>query len=116
MPTRPPRYCIYPGCAETTTKGCYCDAHRSAVRRSYNQYHRDPDSAARYDRNWRQIRDLYIDKHPLCERCLDAGRYRPAEEVHHIRPLADGGDNSDDNLMSLCKSCHSRITLASTRG
>jgi 5-methylcytosine-specific restriction endonuclease McrA len=25
--------------------------------------------------------------------------------------LTEGGDNSDDNLMSLCKPCHSSITI-----
>ena len=33
-----------------------------------------------------------------------------AQEVHHIIPLADGGTHDEDNLMSLCKPCHSRIT------
>ena len=31
------------------------------------------------------------------------------EEVHHILPLSRGGTNDEDNLMSLCKSCHSKI-------
>jgi 5-methylcytosine-specific restriction protein A len=31
-----------------------------------------------------------------------------AEEVHHIKPLAQGGTHDDENLMALCKPCHSR--------
>ena len=31
-------------------------------------------------------------------------------EVHHIIPLRDGGTNDINNLMALCKSCHSEIT------
>ena len=31
------------------------------------------------------------------------------KEVHHILPLSRGGTNNEDNLMSLCKSCHSKI-------
>ena len=27
-------------------------------------------------------------------------------EIDHIRPLANGGDNSKANLQILCKSCH----------
>ena len=34
-----------------------------------------------------------------------------AQEVHHIVPLAEGGTHDEDNLMALCKSCHSRITV-----
>ena len=30
-------------------------------------------------------------------------------QVHHIKPLAEGGDHSENNLMSLCSSCHAKI-------
>ena len=33
-----------------------------------------------------------------------------AAEVHHILPLRHGGDNKINDLMDLCKPCHSRIT------
>lgn len=36
---------------------------------------------------------------------------RPAEEVHHIIPLSQGGTHRNDNLMSLCQSCHTKIHL-----
>ena len=45
-----------------------------------------------------------------CEMCRREGRVTAAEEVHHILPLADGGSHDAENLMALCKSCHSRIT------
>ena len=32
-----------------------------------------------------------------------------AEEVHHKKPLSEGGTHERDNLIALCKSCHSRI-------
>ena len=37
------------------------------------------------------------------------GRLVKAEQVHHIKPLAEGGDHSETNLMSLCSSCHAKI-------
>lgn len=48
-------------------------------------------------------------QHPLCEQCLAAGVAVPVEEVHHKIPLSEGGTHDRGNLISLCKSCHSRI-------
>lgn len=47
--------------------------------------------------------------HWLCEDCLGASpkRVRPADVVDHIRPLALGGDDVDDNTRNLCDECHS---------
>jgi len=116
MPSKPNKICLYPGCPNLTTAS-YCVEHTRAKNREYNRHRleRDPEAYARYGRRWHVIRDLYISKHPLCARCFDSGRLVPAEEVHHIRPLTDGGDNSDENLMSLCKSCHSSITRAANQ-
>jgi len=112
MPSKPRKICSYPGCPNITTSQ-YCEIHTRKANQDYNKQRleRDPDFYKRYGRRWHEIRDLYISKHPLCERCERAGYLVPAEEVHHIRPLADGGDNSDENLMSVCKSCHSSITM-----
>jgi 5-methylcytosine-specific restriction protein A len=112
MPYKPKKPCAFPGCPNLTA-GRYCDAHASQANREYNQDRRDPAHKERYGSAWRKIRNLYISKHPLCERCLERGFYTSAEEVHHIKPLDVGGDNSDENLMSLCKSCHSSISDAS---
>ncbi|HEY5465546.1 MAG TPA: HNH endonuclease signature motif containing protein, partial [Clostridia bacterium] len=55
-------------------------------------------------------RARYIMAHPLCEECKKAGRLTPAKEVHHVVPLNKGGTHYNNNLISLCKSCHSAIT------
>ena len=112
MPYRPKRPCSYPGCSRLTD-GRYCEEHRQIAGRQYNKYQRDPDTNQRYGRAWRRIRARYIQAHPLCEQCQSEGRLTPAEEVHHILPLADGGTHDVRNLMALCKSCHSRITIGS---
>ena len=105
--------CKYPGCINTTP-GRYCKLHAAQAQREYSAQRRDYNK--QYDRRWQKIRDLYISKHPLCERCEAAGRLVPAEEVHHITPLSDGGDHRDSNLQALCKSCHSSITLTANKG
>ena len=45
----------------------------------------------------------YITAHTLCEDCLAAGRYTPAQEVHYVLPLEHGGTHNPSNLRALCK-------------
>ena len=112
MPKRPKRPCSYPGCSQLAECGDrYCDEHKKQTNHEYNKYRRDPETKKRYGKEWRSIRDLYIRAHPLCEECSKLGLITPAQEVHHILPLAHGGTNEATNLMSLCKACHSRITV-----
>ena len=112
MPRKPKNPCGYPGCPELTYDR-YCEKHKSLVNKNYNKYQRDPKSNKRYGRAWKRIRDRYAKEHPLCEECKKHGRLTPVEEVHHIKPLSQGGSNDFSNLMSLCKSCHSSITAKS---
>ena len=112
MPYKPKRPCSYPGCRRLTDSR-FCNEHKQVAEHQYNRYLRDPDTNKRYGRAWKKIRAYYIQAHPLCEQCEQEGRLTPAEEVHHILPLANGGTHGDGNLMALCKSCHSRITIGS---
>lgn len=109
LPWKPRRPCSRPGCPELVD-GRFCEQQRKEEHQRYNKYDRDPKSRKRYGRRWRKIRDRYISSHPLCEQCLKHDVMTAAEEVHHITPLSQGGTHADENLMSLCKSCHSRIT------
>lgn len=108
MPFKPKKPCSYPGCPELTDR-LYCTEHQRKANRTYEKYKRDPSSKKRYNASWQKIRKAYATSHPFCEECLKDGRFTPVEHVHHILPLADGGTHDQDNLMSLCKSCHSRI-------
>lgn len=110
MPTKPKRPCRYPGCPDLSD-GLYCEKHKKLTDAQYNKYQRDPETRKRYGGEWRKIRNRYIKAHPLCEECLKQGLYTPAQEVHHILPLSHGGSNAAENLMALCKPCHSRITV-----
>lgn len=67
---------------------------------------------------WRKLRNSYLIKHPLCERCLLEHRSTLAVAVHHIEPLENHCDNRDEmerlaydvgNLMSVCNTCHGLI-------
>jgi len=108
MPTRPKKPCKHPGCPNLTD-GSYCQQHQQAENRRYNKYQRAPASRSRYGTQWRKIRTRYITANPLCELCKQAGRFTPADTVHHKRKLADGGTNDWENLQALCSPCHSRL-------
>lgn len=51
----------------------------------------------------------------MCERCFSAGVMRPAEIVHHIRPITESTIGDPDitlntsNLMRVCRECHSEL-------
>lgn len=62
---------------------------------------------------WKEIRTAVMKRDAwLCQDCLKAGIYKPAEEVHHIIPITPTNINDEsitlnmDNLISLCKDCH----------
>lgn len=64
-------------------------------------------------KRWIHCRTAYLSSvGGLCELCLRSGLYRPAEVVHHIRPITDENLNDPEitlswsNLMALCKQHH----------
>jgi len=57
-----------------------------------------------YDRRWRKVRAVKLRKNPLCERCLDEGRTKAADLVHHKD--RNSKNNRHNNLEALCISCH----------
>ena len=110
MPRKPKTPCRYPGCA-ALCEGRYCEEHSKLEAKHYERWKRDTQlTRQRYGAEWRRIRKAYISTHPMCEMCLEGGRFVPATEVHHKVPLGDGGTHAATNLMALCKPCHSRIT------
>lgn len=111
MPRKAKRPCRYRNCPRLVDSASgYCEEHEKIHTRQYDKARR-VEHNQRYGYQWRKLRKRFLDAHPLCEQCQLKGRYTPATEVHHIKPLADGGTNDEKNLMALCKSCHSRITL-----
>ena len=98
--------CTHPGCQVLTADG-RCPLHRWDTR---------PSAGRRgYGYEWRKIRDAYIKAHPFCENKLHQGMGIPAVVVDHIKPLVDGGTNAENNLMSLCLSCHAKKTDLQTK-
>ena len=110
MPSKPKRPCRFPGCPKLTgNKDGYCDEHLRMRRKDYDRYMRGYVHHKRYGSQWRKIRARYIRKEPLCEACKAKGKIELAALVHHKKPLSEGGTNDEENLMSLCVSCHEKI-------
>ena len=108
MPMRPKKPCSYPRCPNLTN-GRFCEEHQREENKRYEKYDRNPAVHRRYGRAWKRIRDKYVSLHPFCEICYEKGILVETEEVHHKKPLSEGGTHDRDNLIALCKSCHARI-------
>lgn len=59
---------------------------------------------------WRNINKKYKNLHPFCEICKKDNIKKPSLIVHHIKRISQGGDRYDENnLLAICKKCHSEI-------
>ena len=62
----------------------------------------------RSSRRYRNARQYFLNAHPLCAHCQEAGYTVAAEELDHIRPVHKRPDLFWDraNWQGLCKPCH----------
>jgi 5-methylcytosine-specific restriction enzyme A len=104
VPTKAPRACSQPGCPNTTTDGAHCPQHTKVQRREFDRG-REGSTARGYGHRWQRLRAWLLAKNPVCEECRDA----LSTEVHHVVPKRDGGDDSPENLMCVCRDCHARL-------
>lgn len=65
-------------------------------------------------KEWRALRLVVLTETPFCVNCLKTGIKVLASECDHIIDIKDRPDLvfNKDNLQSLCKSCHSKKTVA----
>ncbi|WP_184003154.1 MULTISPECIES: HNH endonuclease signature motif containing protein [unclassified Paraburkholderia] len=64
-----------------------------------------------FRRNPDVIAEVLFRADGICESCRRPAPFkridgRPYLEVHHHRPLADGGDDTVENAIALCPNCH----------
>lgn len=58
---------------------------------------------------WRRLRKWFFVNNPLCAECERNGLITAGTDVDHITPIRLGGEVYDENnLQTLCKSCHAR--------
>ena len=108
MPQAAPRPCTNPGCGALVHDGSgRCKAHpRPAWKKAQNATKRVTG------RKLQAMRKALFERDPLCVECRRHGRVTIATLRDHIKPLAEGGDDSDDNVQGLCHDCHEEKTLA----
>ena len=84
----------------------------------YVKNERNSDISDIYNnKQWKDLRNLYLLEHPLCEKCLKLGKVSATEEIHHIRKISSARSEAEmkeiaydyGNLMALCKECHHKI-------
>lgn len=90
------------------------------------QYRTDGNKAisAKCYNAYRKLRQAYIMQHPLCEKCAEKGIVKPAEQVHHIKPILSGDSELESlalatdpkNLIALCEDCHTRLHIEMRKG
>jgi 5-methylcytosine-specific restriction protein A len=81
-------------------------------------FEREKDNSDFYNSwPWRMFAKRYKEKNPLCVECDKIELVVPVYVVDHIIPINAGGERlSDDNVQSLCESCHNRKSANESRG
>ena len=64
---------------------------------------------------WRAIRQRILIRDAYACRSCDEVIYGPKAHVDHIKPLEEGGTDAEENLQTLCESCHGRKTREEQR-
>ena len=67
----------------------------------------NPNSDFYHSKQWRSLRNYYIQRNPLCEACQRRKKTTAGTVVDHIIAINMGGHKTDlSNLQTLCTSCH----------
>jgi 5-methylcytosine-specific restriction endonuclease McrA len=114
-------------CHNTALPGTsLCAAHRDTDAAQDKQRKAANPLRAQFDyhcKAWRMTRQMTLFRYPQCAQKEDFGSRctRLATEAHHIvnaQIWVEGGGNylDQDNLVGLCKPCHSRHTAAERNG
>lgn len=61
-------------------------------------------------RQGQALRRARLAREPLCRMCKANGTITAATVPDHIKPLAQGGTDTDDNIRCLCDDCHRDVT------
>lgn len=57
-----------------------------------------------------RLRRARLMAEPLCRICKSNGKVKASTTPDHIKPLALGGADTNDNIRCLCADCHRLVT------
>ena len=118
MGTAAKRPCVAPMCPVLLSSGeRYCLKHTKKQRQKYGNRTEKPHLRIYDTSRWRyQLQPMKLRNEPLCESGIvcdpDNILRAVATEVHHIQSVEDHPELAFvyENLMSVCKACHSYET------
>lgn len=116
MPFAALRPCSAPGCRALVRNG-RCPAHEAQRRSQLAKADKRPNARRRgaYDYDWEKLRRAHLAQNPDCMKCG-----APANTVDHWVAWQNGSTEEEErqamrldpgNLVSMCRSCHSRKTV-----
>lgn len=112
---KPKRLCNHAGCSTLVEYNqTYCDKHKQEAKQNlYDNYEHRKEIGGKYfwfykTKQWQRLSRLHRINNPMCEQCLKNGIVRKADLVDHIIEIRDDWEKrfDEDNLQSLCHSCH----------
>ena len=117
MPSAPRRPCSGRGprrgrCANLLSPGEYACVEclpyvKAAIRRYDVERDKGEQRQFLHSTTWRKIREAHLRRCPLCAECERQGKITAASLVHHMD--RDETNSADENLLSVCTSCHEDI-------
>ena len=102
MPTAPLRPCPAPRCKALVSSG-RCAAHGGPAATHRWDTDRPPVTRVR-GRRLQALRARLFAAEPFCRACV-AGRMTVATIRDHVIPLAEGGQDNEENVQPLCQAC-----------
>jgi hypothetical protein len=100
------RVCGFCGCSFRVARSVLSGKTNSSANYCSTTCYHDamarPDAAGARGSRWRAIQREALRRHPWCARCGETDRL----EVHHMIPWRVTRDNTQENLVVLCHSCH----------
>lgn len=88
-----------------------CDAHKHIDTGRFGDPRRGSRHKRGYGTEWDRKRKAVLARdRGLCQQCKPDRRITVARNVDHKVPKAEGGTDDEDNLWSLCDTCHAEKT------
>lgn len=110
MPRKPSSPCSYPGCPQLAVENGRCEQHKRQAWSNNNA-----EKRVFKGRTLQRERARLFSNNPLCVECERQGRVSVATIRDHIKPLAEGGEDVEENTQGLCQECSDAKTAAESK-